>query len=134
MVSSLTQILLDPYFRTKNGFQSLIQKDWVSLGHPFAYRLGHILNKETETSPVFLLFLDCVWQLLQQFPSAFEISEVYLTTLWDSAHISVFDTFLFNCHHQRFMAQCVSTKHTFDFINVCEYFITFYVYLPWVAM
>lgn len=108
VVSSLTQILLDPYFRTKYGFQSLIQKDWVSLGHPFANRLGHILSKEIEASPIFLLFLDCVWQLLHQFPTAFEISETYLTTLWDSTHVTIFDTFLFNCQHQRFMAERVS--------------------------
>ncbi|CAG9772890.1 unnamed protein product [Ceutorhynchus assimilis] len=104
LVSSLTQIILDPYFRTKFGFQSLIQKDWVVMGHPFANRLRHILSKDVEQSPVFLLFLDCVWQLLQQYPAAFQISETYLTTLWDSAHLSVFDTFLFNCQHQRFMA------------------------------
>ncbi|KAJ8909509.1 hypothetical protein NQ315_011421 [Exocentrus adspersus] len=89
---------------------SLIQKDWVVLGHPFANRLGHILCKEIDQSPLFLLFLDCVWQLLQQFPSAFQISETYLTTLWDSAHISVFDTFLFNCQHQRFMAEYGSSN------------------------
>lgn len=35
VISSLTQILLDPYFRTMHGFASLIQKDWVALGHPF---------------------------------------------------------------------------------------------------
>lgn len=35
VISSLSQILLDSYFRTINGFQSLIQKDWVALGHPF---------------------------------------------------------------------------------------------------
>ncbi|XP_050515463.1 myotubularin-related protein 10-B [Diabrotica virgifera virgifera] len=105
VVSSLTQLILDPYFRTKFGFQSLIQKEWVALGHPFANRLGHILCKEIEPSPIFLLFLDCVWQLLQQFPQAFQISETYLTTLWDSAHISIFDTFLFNSPHDRFMAE-----------------------------
>lgn len=105
VVSSLTQLLLDPYFRTKFGFQSLIQKEWISLGHPFANRLGHILCKEIEPSPIFLLFLDCVWQLLQQFPNAFQISETYLTTLWDAAHVSVFDTFLFNSHHDRFLAE-----------------------------
>ncbi|XP_066252521.1 myotubularin-related protein 10-A [Euwallacea similis] len=104
VVASLTQIIVDPYFRTKFGFQSLVQKDWVAMGHPFANRLGHILSKEIEQSPIFLLFLDCVWQLLQQYPRAFQISETYLTTLWDSAHISIFDTFLFNCQHDRFMA------------------------------
>lgn len=35
VISSLTQILLDPYFRTTVGFESLIQKEWVALGHPF---------------------------------------------------------------------------------------------------
>lgn len=104
VVSSLTQLLLDPHWRTTNGFQSLIQKEWVSLGHPFANRLGHIMKPELDQSPLFLLFLDCVWQLLQQFPMAFEFTETYLTTLWDSAHISIFDTFLFNCEHDRLIA------------------------------
>lgn len=108
VVSSLTQLLLDPHWRTTNGFQSLIQKEWVSLGHPFANRLGHIMKPELDQSPLFLLFLDCVWQLLQQFPMAFEFTETYLTTLWDSAHISIFDTFLFNCEHDRLIAARVS--------------------------
>lgn len=111
VVSSLTQIILDPFFRTKFGFQSLIQKDWVALGHPFANRLGHILSKDIEPSPIFLLFLDCVWQLTQQYPTAFQFSETYLTTVWDSTLVSVFDTFLFNCHHQRCMAELVGFAH-----------------------
>lgn len=48
-----------------------------------------------------LLFLDCVWQLLQQFPTKFEFTETYLTTLWDASHISIFDTFLFDCERDR---------------------------------
>lgn len=59
-------------------------------------------------SPEFLVFLDCIWQLLQQFPAAFEFTETYLTTLWDSAHISVFDTFLFDCEYDRSKAKTVS--------------------------
>ena len=102
VISSLTQILLDPLYRTTIGFQSLIQKEWIALGHPFSDRLGHVINSDTtEQSPLFLLFLDCTWQLLQQFPDAFEFSETYLTTIWDSAFLPIFDTFQFNSEHDR---------------------------------
>ncbi|XP_044738070.1 myotubularin-related protein 10-B isoform X2 [Chrysoperla carnea] len=105
LISSLTQILLDPFWRTILGFQTLVQKEWVALGHPFDKRLGFILSKTgNERSPLFLLFLDCVWQLLQQYPCAFEFTETYLTTVWDSAHISIFDTFLFDSERRRLMA------------------------------
>jgi len=40
------------------------------------------------------LFLDCTWQLLQQFPSAFEFTEVYLTALWDSVTLGIFRNFV----------------------------------------
>lgn len=56
------------------------------------------------------MFLDCVWQLLEQYPAAFEFSEVYLTILHDSARISLFGTFLFNCPHQRVKESTVSRR------------------------
>ncbi|VVC92046.1 unnamed protein product [Leptidea sinapis] len=96
VVSSLTQLLLDPRYRTISGFQSLVQKEWLALGHPFADRFGlprpgltkEEIEKEppSQVAPVFLLFLDCTWQLQHQFPAAFQFSETYLTTLWDCAH------------------------------------------------
>lgn len=101
VVSSLTQLILDAHWRTMRGFQALVQKEWVSLAHPFQFRLGHILNDDVEPAYVFLLFLDCVWQLLRQHPEAFQFSETYLTTVWDSAHVNIFDTFLFNNQHDR---------------------------------
>nr|XP_060611766.1 myotubularin-related protein 10 [Anolis sagrei ordinatus] len=99
-VASLVQVMLDPFFRTMVGFQSLVQKEWVMAGYPFLDRCNH-LKKSDKESPLFLLFLDCVWQLLEQYPSAFEFSEAYLTILNDSTRISLFGTFLFNSPHQR---------------------------------
>ncbi|KAJ1532085.1 hypothetical protein ONE63_000714 [Megalurothrips usitatus] len=104
LISALTQLLLDGHFRSLSGFQTLIQKEWVAMGHPFCSRLGHISNTEIQQSPILLLFLDCVWQILRQFPSAFEFTETYLTTLWDCAHMTLFDTFLFDCERDRLNA------------------------------
>ncbi|XP_014219642.1 myotubularin-related protein 10 [Copidosoma floridanum] len=104
IISSLVQLLLDPHFRTITGFQTLIQKEWVAAGHPFCDRLGHLKSDGLEKSPLLLLYLDCVWQLCQQFPTEFEFTETYLTTLWDAAHVSIFETFIFNCERDRFRA------------------------------
>ena len=41
-LSALAQVCLDPYFRTIRGFQVLIEKDWVSFGHKFMDRCGHL--------------------------------------------------------------------------------------------
>ena len=38
---SLTQVLLDPYYRTIEGLIVLIEKDWIYFGHMFALRLGN---------------------------------------------------------------------------------------------
>ncbi|XP_016985542.1 myotubularin-related protein 10-B [Drosophila rhopaloa] len=114
VISSLAQLLLDPHFRTIDGFQSLVQKEWVALEHPFQRRLGHVYPAqpaggnaellESEQSPVFLLYLDCVWQLLQQFTDEFEFTQTYLTTLWDACFMPIFDTFQFDTQAQRLKA------------------------------
>ncbi|XP_046350868.2 myotubularin-related protein 10-B-like isoform X2 [Haliotis rufescens] len=101
IVASLVQMCLDPHCRTQVGFQSLIQKEWVAMGHPFQKRHGLTQENETERAPIFLLFLDCCWQLLQQYPSSFAFTETYLTTIWDCVHLGLCDTFLFNNCHQR---------------------------------
>uniref|UniRef100_A0A673KDF8 Myotubularin-related protein 12 n=1 Tax=Sinocyclocheilus rhinocerous TaxID=307959 RepID=A0A673KDF8_9TELE len=102
VISSLVQIMLDPYYRTLMGFQSLVQKEWVAGCHAFLDRCNHLHQKDKEChSPVFLLFLECVWQLVQQHSPAFQFSETYLTVLSDSVDVPVFSTFLFNSAHHR---------------------------------
>lgn len=107
LVASLCQLLCDPLSRTITGFQTLIQKEWISLGHPFCTRLGHVRSQEGNfnEAPIFLLFLDCVWQLTEQLPNAFEFTEIYLISLWDTAHISIFETFLFDTERERILAE-----------------------------
>ncbi|KPP60316.1 myotubularin-related protein 12-like, partial [Scleropages formosus] len=101
VISSLVQVMLDPHFRTLEGFQSLVQKEWVAGGHHFLDRCNYLHKDKELQSPVFLLFLECVWQLLQQYAPAFQFSETYLTVLSDSVDVSVFSTFLFNSPHHR---------------------------------
>ncbi|XP_076105150.1 myotubularin-related protein 10-B-like isoform X7 [Mytilus galloprovincialis] len=101
LVSSLSQILMDPNFRTQVGFQSLVQREWIMMGHPFQKHNNLIQQGNSERVPVFLLFLDCVWQLLQQFPSSFAFTETYLTSVWDSVQLGLFESFLFDSPHQR---------------------------------
>jgi myotubularin-related protein 10/11/12 len=48
IVASLVQVILDPYWRSLRGFQTLIQKEWVVLGHPFCTRLAHVFTMESE--------------------------------------------------------------------------------------
>ena len=97
-LSALTQILLDPFYRTINGFAVLIEKDWLSFGHQFALRNGLIKKGggDDQASPIFLQFLDAVHQLLLQNPNSFEFNENFLLFLAKNYSLNLYGTFMFN--------------------------------------
>ncbi|XP_034729184.1 myotubularin-related protein 11 [Etheostoma cragini] len=101
VVSSLVQVMCDPHCRTQQGFQSLVQKEWVIAGHRFYSRMNYHRDNDKEEAPVFLLFLDCVWQLLSQYPSRFQLTDDFLLALHDSIHLPLFSSFLANCQRER---------------------------------
>ncbi|XP_066515700.1 myotubularin-related protein 2 isoform X2 [Hoplias malabaricus] len=102
-LTSLSLLMLDSHFRTILGFQTLIEKEWISFGHRFQQRVGHGDQNHTDAdrSPIFLQFIDCVWQMTQQFPAAFEFNEYFLITVLDHLYSCLFGTFLCNSEQQR---------------------------------
>eukprot|EP00339_Tiarina_fusa_P009074 CAMPEP_0117083900 /NCGR_PEP_ID=MMETSP0472-20121206/59067_1 /TAXON_ID=693140 ORGANISM="Tiarina fusus, Strain LIS" /NCGR_SAMPLE_ID=MMETSP0472 /ASSEMBLY_ACC=CAM_ASM_000603 /LENGTH=823 /DNA_ID=CAMNT_0004812705 /DNA_START=85 /DNA_END=2557 /DNA_ORIENTATION=- len=96
-VAALSQLFLDPFYRTKYGFSVLVEKDFMSFGHPFHLRCAHgegrndkssqsqTSTDEGQISPIFLQFLDCVYQIVHLYPECFEFNASYLLEL--SFHI-----------------------------------------------
>lgn len=99
-VCSLAELALDSYYRSAAGFARLIEKHWISFGHRFTSRCA-LLSLTEEESPIFIQFLDAVYQLMSQFPSAFEFNEEALLFLSDQVYSRRFGTFLFDSAHAR---------------------------------
>jgi myotubularin-related protein 1/2 len=104
-LSALAQIMMDPYYRTIEGFAVLVEKEWVQFGHKFHHRIAQAAVSTSEASPIFLQFLDCVWQLLQQFPFSFEFNENLLSFLATELSACKFGNFLHNNMFERLEAQ-----------------------------
>ena len=161
-LTSTAMLCLDPYYRTLEGFEVLIEKEWLSFGHKFAQRLGHRASKtsgghvgsvdddpngsfrgtsastvssppersgsvlgsatsppklrtstqgtedkerrnyrDKQRSPVFIQWLDVVWQLLVQFPTKFEFTSDLLAHILHHSYTCRFGTFMFDCEKER---------------------------------
>ena len=102
-LTSLSMLMMDPYYRTYYGFQVLIEKEWLSFGHKFGDRLGWSEAgwSSQERSPVFMQFLDCVHQLLHQNPTIFEFNEELLVFIMHQTQSAWFGNFLLNSEKDR---------------------------------
>ena len=101
-LSSLTQLMLDPYYRTFEGFQVLIEKDWIAFGHMFGKRCGHYSASDTgNRSQIFLQFLDCVHHLWHQMSCQFEFNDYLIKFLADELHSCKYGNFFYNNDFER---------------------------------
>ncbi|NWX32354.1 MTMR9 protein, partial [Notiomystis cincta] len=141
LVTALAQVILDPACRTLEGFQELLQREWVEVraaaavgtvgtpprslpfhsvsppqaGHPFHLRCARSASSHArgkQEAPHFLLFLDCVWQLSRQFPLSLEFGEQLLLALFDNAYASAYGTFLCNNERERSLCKVRESTHS----------------------
>uniref|UniRef100_A0A672RP72 phosphatidylinositol-3,5-bisphosphate 3-phosphatase n=1 Tax=Sinocyclocheilus grahami TaxID=75366 RepID=A0A672RP72_SINGR len=119
-LTSLAMLMLDAHYRSLRGFQVLLEKEWLSFGHRFASRVGHGdgNHANSERSPLFVQFIDCVWQMARQFPSAFEFNELFLITVLDHLYSCLFGTFLYNSEQERVSKEVYSkTVSLWSYVN-----------------
>jgi len=106
-VSALSQLLLDNYYRSCKGFLVLVRKEWMWFGHMISTRNGNFgvqgvpTTKRDQRSPVFIQWLECVYQILRKFPTAFEFTEQFLLDIAKCWNSGEFGDFFFNSEKER---------------------------------
>lgn len=119
-LTSLAMILMDSYYRTLEGFEVLIEKEWISFGHKFSTRVGHGCDKyfDQDRSPIFVQFVDCVWQCMNQNEVFFEFNEQLLHDILHSLYSNQYGTFLMDCDFEREKNQIRSKTVSFwSYVN-----------------
>lgn len=128
-ICCLAELILDPFYRTLEGFIILIEKEWIHFGHMFMKRCNHLNRPNEEVGPIFIQFLDAVWQFSRQFPEAFEFNECLLLFLALHVNSCRFGSFLFNSEKEAVEAEAKSRTTSIwsfvlhfrsDFLN-CSY-------------
>jgi myotubularin-related protein 1/2 len=124
-VAALAQLLLDPHYRTMKGFATLVEKDFMSFGHPFHTRCSHgegrgsdttIASSSTGTadegqiSPIFIQFLDAVYQVVHQYPESFEFNTRYLLVMSEYVYSARFGTLLCDTEREREMVAAIRQR------------------------
>eukprot|EP00792_Barthelona_sp_PAP020_P006921 TRINITY_DN3084_c0_g1_i1.p1 TRINITY_DN3084_c0_g1~~TRINITY_DN3084_c0_g1_i1.p1 ORF type:complete len:580 (+),score=122.60 TRINITY_DN3084_c0_g1_i1:102-1841(+) len=139
-VSALIQLLVDPFYRTIRGFAMLLEREWVSFGHKFMTRSGTVLPIDgkfvnlpaKQASPIFPLFMDCVFQLIHQFPSAFEFNNTFIMDILEKGYFYHYSgTFLYDNDQERFNEGVyMTTSSLWSILNLENYKYLNLLYVP----
>lgn len=65
------------------------------------FRYSHLDGEAKEVSPVIDQFLECVWQLMQQFPCSFEYNEKFLISIHNHVYSCHYGNFIGNSQMER---------------------------------
>ena len=122
-LSAISQLLLDPFYRTLEGFCVLVEKEFIHFGHNFRDPSTSQRNEDHHSS-IFLVFLDSTRQVIEQFPHIFQFTETLLLFLIDSVYSCQFGTFLPSSFRERSKFESTTASvwsfvidHASDFIN-----------------
>ena len=66
-----------------------------------APRYNHLDGDPKEVSPVLDQLLECVWQLMEQFPCAFEFNERFLMAIHSNIYSCQYGNFIGNSQRER---------------------------------
>ena len=111
-ICSVAQILLDPYYRSLEGLFTLIEKDWCNFGHKFKVRWDNSDSPEpNQRSPVFVQFLNVVYNIMVQSNNSFEYNDYLLVFIADNVSSGLFGNFLENSEYAR-KTQLLVTERT----------------------
>lgn len=120
-LSSMVQLLLDPFYRTLWGFQVLVEKEWCTMGYPWVERLGHCTDDffRSETcSALMVLWLDAVYQLVSSTPDAFEFESSLPCSLGRHLYSCRFGNFLGGTEESRQrLGLAKNTMSFWSFVN-----------------
>eukprot|EP01033_Poteriospumella_lacustris_P010449 gene10449-7428_t len=119
-LSALTQLLLDPYYRTIEGFLRLIDKEFSAFGHngpgvstimgsgvvgvtplSISAAISSASSAAAMAATTTIGFLDCVHQILRQHPMHFEFTEPFLLLLMQALYSGFFVSLRLNCDAER---------------------------------